>query len=50
MQTAAVVVVEDIGPWVRFPDTLHEGYAHLAEVMGKIIHNSTSLGQLRGYH
>ena len=30
-----LLCVEDIGPWVRFPDTLHEGYAHVAAVMGK---------------
>ena len=30
-----LLCVEDIGSWVRFPDTLHEGYGHLAEVMGK---------------
>ena len=30
-----LLCVQDIGPWVRFPDTLHEGYGHLAQVMGK---------------
>ena len=28
--------MQDIGDWVRFPDTLHEGYAHVAEVMGEL--------------
>ena len=30
-----LLCVEDIGSWVRFPDTLHEGYAHVADVMGE---------------
>ena len=32
--------VQDIGSWVRFPDTLHEGYGHMAAVMGKLLVNS----------
>lgn len=27
--------VLDIGEWVRFPETIHEFYAHLAEMIGK---------------
>ena len=27
--------VVDIGEWVRFPETMHEFYAHLAEMIGK---------------
>ena len=28
--------VLDIGEWVRFPETIHEFYAHLAEMIGKM--------------
>ena len=31
-----LLCVQDIGPWVKFPDTLHEGYGHLAQVLGKV--------------
>ena len=24
----------DVGPWIRFPETVHELYAHLAEMIG----------------
>ena len=27
--------VQDIGGWVRFTETMHELYAHLAEMIGK---------------
>ena len=30
-----LLCVQDIGSWVRFPDTLHEGYGHVAAVMGR---------------
>ena len=26
--------VEEVGDWIRFPDTIHEGLAHLAETLG----------------
>ena len=28
--------VQDIGGWVRFTETMHELYAHLAEMIGKL--------------
>ena len=30
-----LLCVEHIGSWVRFPDTLHEGYGHMAAIMGE---------------
>ena len=30
-----MLCVEHIGSWVRFPDTLHEAYGHMAAIMGK---------------
>ena len=27
--------VQDIGGWITFPETIHELYAHLAELIGK---------------
>ena len=38
-KTQQLLCVQDIGEWVRFPDTLHEGYAHVAEVMGELYEN-----------
>ena len=32
-----LLCIEDIGSWVQFPDTLHEGYGHVAELMGKFL-------------
>ena len=29
-----LLCVNNIGPWVEFPETEHEGYAHLAELIG----------------
>ena len=26
-------MVQDVGPWICFPETIHEFYAHLAEVI-----------------
>ena len=28
------LMLEDIGGWVKFPETMHEFYAHLAEMIG----------------
>ena len=28
--------VRDVGDWIRFPETVHELYAHLAELIGNI--------------
>ena len=36
-QAQQLLCVQDIGSWVRFPDTLHEGYSHMAAIMGKFI-------------
>ena len=38
--------MEDIGSWVRFPDTLHEGYAHVAELMGKFIRKGLFISKI----
>ena len=29
-----LLMVQDVGPWICFPETVHEFYAHLAEVIG----------------
>ena len=30
--------VQDIGGWITFPETIHELYAHLAELIGKVMY------------
>ena len=32
--------IDGIGDWVRFPDTIHEGLAHLAETIGLLHYKS----------
>ena len=32
-----LLFVQDVGPWVCFPETIHEFYAHLAELVGNIL-------------
>ena len=32
-----MLMVLDIGEWVRFPETVHEFYAHLAGMIGNIL-------------
>lgn len=32
--------VVGIGDWVRFPETVHEAFAHLPEAIGSIPHSS----------
>ena len=31
-----LLLVKDVGDWIRFPETTHELYAHLAEMIGKL--------------
>ena len=31
-----LLFVQDVGPWVSFPETIHEFYAHLAELVGNM--------------
>ena len=31
-----LLLVKDVGDWVKFPETTHELYAHLAEMIGKL--------------
>ena len=30
-----LLYLEGVGPWIRFPDTVHEGLAHLPETLSK---------------
>lgn len=35
--------IKEIGDWIKFPDTIHEGLAHLAETLGQYsLNNSAS--------
>lgn len=35
VQKQMLLYLEEVGPWVRFTDTVHEGLAHLTEVISK---------------
>ena len=35
--------VSDVGPWVCFPETVHELYAHLAELISNIMKSVCSI-------
>jgi hypothetical protein len=30
-----LLYLEEVGDWIKFPDTIHEGFSHLPEVLSK---------------
>ena len=46
-QEQMLLMVEGLGSWVEFPDTIHELLAHLVEVIGKTNRWYTQLYQIQ---